>query len=388
MDTIAVVGGGLVGSSAAYRLACHGARVTLVDRADEGQATAAGAGILAPGSRFVGADALLPLLKHAHAYFPDLLARLADDGEHDTGYEVVGALHVATTEQQASHLPELLHQAQQRQAAGFHHVGAARLVDGDAARRLFPALGGAVLAAVHLDSAARVDGRALCEALRRAARRRGATLLHGDAELLLDGDRAAGVRVDGRIVAADAVIIAAGAWSARSVSHLAVRLPVGPQRGQLAHLRLPGVDSGRWPSVLGFHPHYLVTFPADRVVIGATRENQAGWDHRVTAAGLHEVLDQALRLAPGLAGATVEEVRVGFRPASPDHNPVLGQVPGVPNAYLATGHGGYGLQVGPWSGAVVADLVLGRPVGLDLSPFAVGRFDHAVQPTDSTAQAP
>jgi D-amino-acid dehydrogenase len=84
----------------------------------------------------------------------------------------------------------------------------------------------------------------------------------------------------------------------------------------------------------------------------------------------------------------VEEVRVGFRPASPDHNPVLGQVPGVPNVYLATGHGGYGLQVGPWSGAVVADLVLGRPVGLDLSPFAVGRFDHAVQPTDSTAQAP
>ncbi len=94
---------------------------------------------------------------------------------------------------------------------------------------------------------------------------------------------------------------------------------------------------------------------------------------------MHEVLGEALRLAPGLAAATVVEVRVGFRPASPDGKPILGPLPGIANLYLATGHGPYGLQVGPWSGAAIADLALGRPVQLDLGPFTVARFRSAAR---------
>ena len=117
--------------------------------------------------------------------------------------------------------------------------------------------------------------------------------------------------------------------------------------------------------------------PPNRVVAGATREHGAGYDHRVTAAGMHEILGEALRLAPGLAAAAVLEVRVGFRPASPDGKPVLGQAPGIHNLYFATGHGPYGLQAGPGSGAAVADQALGRPVPFDLAPFTVGRFSSA-----------
>ena len=81
---------------------------------------------------------------------------------------------------------------------------------------------------------------------------------------------------------------------------------------------------------------------------------------------------------PGLAGATVREVRVGLRPASVDDLPMLGALPGVPNVYVATGHGANGLLLGPVSGAAVADLVLGRSLtlDLDLTPFSPARFQN------------
>src|SRR5690606_831870 len=99
-----------------------------------------------------------------------------------------------------------------------------------------------------------------------------------------------------------------------------------------------------------------------------------GFDRRLTAAGVHEVLSEALRVSPGLGQATIEEMRIGFRPASPDQIPVLGQAPGYRNLFLATGHGPSGLQLGPFSGAIVADLALGIPSPLDLSPYSADRF--------------
>jgi D-amino-acid dehydrogenase len=378
VSRVVVVGGGLVGASAAYRVVRQGGEAILVDRGDRGQATAAGAGIISPGTGFPdAAGSLLDLVGVAVAWYPELLDQLAADGEPLTGYQVVGALHVATNEREQERLDDVLAEVLRRRERGFSHVGDAELVDARTARTRFPALGG-VRAAIHLPGAARMDGRLLRDALHRALRRRGGTTMHGGAELLLDRDRerAVGVAVAGRTVTADAVVVAGGAWSAALADSLGVSLPVAPQRGQIAHLTLPGVATAGWPIVLGFHSHYLLTFAPNRVVAGATREHGAGYDHRVTAAGLHEVLGEALRVAPGLAAATVQEIRVGFRPASPDGKPVLGPAPGIRDLYFATGHGSYGLQVGPWSGAAVADLALGGTVPLDLAPFAADRF-HA-----------
>jgi D-amino-acid dehydrogenase len=154
---------------------------------------------------------------------------------------------------------------------------------------------------------------------------------------------------------------------------LGLKLPVYPQRGQIMHLQGPE-EASRWPIVVGFHFHYLLTFPGGRVVVGATREDHAGFNVCETAGGVHEVLSEALRVAPGLADAVVLEVRIGLRPATPDGLPVLGRVPGFANAFLVTGHGPSGLQLGPYSGALIADLVQGNQPRLDLSPFAAERF--------------
>jgi len=139
-------------------------------------------------------------------------------------------------------------------------------------------------------------------------------------------------------------------------------------------MSMPGVETGDWPIVQGFHSQYLLAFRPDRIVAGATRETGSGFDYRLTVGGTHDVLSQALRVAPGLAGATVREWRIGMRPASPDGNPILGPAPGLDNVFLATGHGPSGLQLGPYSGALATDLALGKPVELDLTPYAAARF--------------
>ncbi len=375
MDDVIVIGGGIVGASATYALAREGVRVTLVDGGDAGQATAAGAGIISPGTTTHAPDAYYPLAFASAAQYHSLLRTLAEDGETQTGFEVVGLLHVATTDGEANALPELVRTLEERRAAGVAFLNDVSHVNSDEARALFPALA-PIRAAIYTSGAARVDGRLLRDAVRRAAERRGAHFLTGHAELTNATSSAVEVVVDGELRQAGGVIVAGGAWSEQATASLGLRLPVFPQRGQILHLELPESATGAWPIVMGFHSHYLLTFAPHRVVAGATRESDVGFDPRVTAAGVAEALGEALRVAPGLAGATFHEIRVGLRPASPDGLPILGRTPAHDNIVIATGHGANGLQLGPYSGLLAADLLLGRTPPLDLAPYAPGRFQQ------------
>jgi D-amino-acid dehydrogenase len=364
---IIVVGAGIVGAGTAYHLSVAGARVTLVDRADEGQATAAGAGIVCPWlSR--GRDPARYALSSAGArYYPELIERLAADGRSDTGYARTGALALAGSEDEVREIAE---RARERRS-GEPAVGEVTVLDPGEARRLFPPLRGD-RPAVHVTGAARVDGRRLRDTLLAAAERHGAERRSGSARVTL-ADGGWTVRVDGDPVEADAVVLAAGAWAADALASPAGPLPVAPQRGQIVHLRLPDADTGGWPIVLPQSDHYLLAFEDSRIVVGATREAGSGFDHRVTAAGLREVLDEAISVAPGLADATVADVRVGFRPASLDERPLLGPVAGAPGVVVATGFGPTGLTMGPYASAVAADLALGRTPEIDLSPYDPSR---------------
>lgn len=373
MLKVAVIGGGVVGASVAYHLLRHGARVTVVDRADAGQATLAGAGILPALDHFADGEALLPLLKAARAHYPDLARSLAAEGERDTGYTVVGALQVALGAPDSEILQRAAAQARAWQSEGFAHVGVVRELDARGARELFPLLGSSIAGALYMSGAARVDGRRLLAAFRGAIGARGGQWRRGNAQLRLKGRRVTDVRIDGDDLAIDAAVIAAGAWSQPIAASVGVQLPVRPQRGQLLHLEVPDADTSRWPIVMGCGWNYLVSFPEGRVVAGATREDSEH-DARITAGGMCEVLGWALELAPALGRAALSDMRVGMRPVSADGRPILGATRALSNVFFATGHGGYGLEVGPYSGALVADVVTGREPPIALAPFSPDRF--------------
>ena len=120
--------------------------------------------------------------------------------------------------------------------------------------------------------------------------------------------------------------------------------------------------------------HYLLAFPGSHVVAGATRESGTGFDHRVTAEGQREVLEHALRVAPGLGTATLAETRVGFRPATPDGLPVIGALDGHPEVVLATGFGPAGLTIAPYAGRLVSQVVLGEEPDTPLDLVTPRRF--------------
>ena len=174
---------------------------------------------------------------------------------------------------------------------------------------------------IHAAGAARVDGRSLRGALLRAFEQRGGTRKRGSASVVTSGSSVAGVESDGDRLAADVVVLATGAWADALVSASGWDCGVAPQRGQILHLDVPDTETTRWPILLGYEPYYMLTFPAHRVVVGATREPGTGFDLRVTLTGQRDLVRQALAFAPGLAGATVVETRVGFRPVTADGLP-------------------------------------------------------------------
>jgi D-amino-acid dehydrogenase len=192
--------------------------------------------------------------------------------------------------------------------------------------------------------------------------------------LVIEQDEVIGVEAGGETFRAGGVVIAGGAWSRDFGAQLGVQIPVEPQRGQIIHLDLPGVDTAGWPIINAFHGHYLVAWDDQRVAAGATREVDSGFEVKTTADGVREVLAEAIRVAPGLSKAGIREIRIGLRPATPDALPVLGSIPAVRRIYLATGHGPTGLQLGPYSGKLIAEMVLGNSIETDLSPFSVTRF--------------
>jgi D-amino-acid dehydrogenase len=165
------------------------------------------------------------------------------------------------------------------------------------------------------------------------------------------------------------VVVTAGAWTDPVLRVLGLGVPVEPQRGQIVHMRLEGIQTEDWPVILPPGSHYLVPFDGGRVVAGATRETGAGFDCRITAAGQAEVLAEALNIAPGLGVATLLETRVGFRPAGDEVRPCLGWVRGVEGLAVGTGLGAAGLTIGPFAGQLLADLVTRRPQSMDLGAF-------------------
>ncbi|SEP53461.1 D-amino-acid dehydrogenase [Amycolatopsis saalfeldensis] len=387
-----VIGSGIGGAATAYHLAERGAEVVSVDAPRPGVATEAGAGIVSPWtSRWD--NRIYPLAAAAGAYYPELAAALAEQGQH-TSYEVVGGMVVSESANELDEAEALV----RTRVADAPGAGAASRLDPAQARSLFPPLAPG-LGAVHLSGAGRVDGRRIRRALIAAAKQRGARFARATASVrpnvpATKGTSAAGpiggpgsgaplttangrwrVTAGGEELAADAVVLSAGAWSAAVAERLGLVVPVAPQRGQITHFELPGTDTAAWPVVLPRSSHYLLAFPGGHVVAGATRETGSGFDHRVTAAGQREVLDHALAVAPGLADSTLAETRIGFRPATPDTLPLLGAVDGNPGLWLATGFGPAGLTLAPYAGKLMADLVLGGDVPADLlAPCSPARF--------------
>jgi glycine oxidase len=368
---VLVVGGGVIGLGCAWRLAQRGARVAVVERGEPGGgATRVAAGMLAPvGELTFGEPELLELTLAAARLYPEFVAEVEAASGESTGYEQLGALHVALDRDEAAQLRRVhdLQRSLELEAEWLPPRRCRELEPG-----LTPSFHGGVFAAGE----AAIDPRALTVALLGALRAAGAEVLTGTEVVdgIFDGESLKGVRTaawgiaSGRSdaqgmsnrplkeeICAEKVILAGGAWSG-TADWLPepARPPVRPVKGQVLELRR---RDGEPPArhILASERVYLVPRGDGRLVVGATVE-EMGFDTAVTVGGVHELLREAYRLLPDVAEMELLGATAGLRPGTPNNLPLVG--PGaVDGLVLATGHFRNGILLAPLAAQAVADLL-------------------------------
>lgn len=367
MKKFVIIGAGILGASSAYHLAKSGASVTVIDRQEPGQATDAAAGIICPWLSQRRNKAWYSLAKSGAEYYASLIKQLEEDGETETGYEKVGAISLHTDTEKLNKMEE---RARLRREDA-PEIGEIRQLSQHETTEMFPTLS-SDYSSVHISGAARVNGRALRQALINAAIKHGACFVNGDAQLEHDQIQVKAVLAGGKRYEADRVMITAGAWAPEILKTLGITLQIAPQKAQIVHLQLENTETSLWPVVMPPNNQYILAFEGGRVVIGATHEDEMGFDRRVTAGGLNEIFAKALAAAPGLADGTFIEARVGFRPVAPNFLPIIGAVPGYDDhLFLANGLGSSGLTVGPYLGAQLAKLATGEMLEINLEQYDV-----------------
>jgi len=248
------------------------------------------------------------------------------------------------------------------------------MLDRDALLAAEPWLGAATVGGLVIGGEGCVDNRRLGRALVAACAARGARMERSSfVRVECDERRVLGIHTELGFTAAGIVVNACGAWAGTldGVPPQCVP-PIAPVKGQMIALAAP----------IGFVRHatwvpgaYLVPREDGRLLIGATVE-RAGFDERVTAHGVRELLHAALAAAPSLGDFTITESWAGLRPGTPDGLPVLGPTP-IDGLLLATGHYRNGILMAPATARLIADAVeKGDAAGLQ--PFTLAsRITHA-----------
>ena len=366
---IAVIGGGAIGLSIAWRLAASGASVDVFERDEAGHgASWAAAGMLAAGVEAEpGEAALFDLNRESRRRWPDFARALEAASGIDVGYRDEGTLRIALTRDDAAKL---------RASYSFQRQAGVEVewLDGPAVRRLEPHLAPGTVAGVLSRSDHQVDNRCVVMALARAARRAGARL-HENApveRIEIEGGRVAGLRIAGTRRDFDIVVLAAGAWS-RDLPGLpdVAKPPVRPVKGQMLALQMDP-DAPLLRHVLWAPRAYLVPRRDGRLIVGATVEER-GFDASQTAGAVLALLDGAWRALPGVEELPIAAMWTGFRPGSRDDAPVLGLC-GVEGLVLATGHYRNGILLTPVTADAISRLILTGEVQAAIRPFGIDRF--------------
>ncbi|MFF0523936.1 glycine oxidase ThiO [Actinomadura nitritigenes] len=372
---IVIIGAGVIGLATAWRAAQGGAAVTLVDPAPASGASSVAAGMLTPVSELsYGEEPLLRLGLASRDRYGAFAAELAEATGLDTGYRDDGTLQVAFDADDLKLLDDL--------RAFQESLGIpVEALTGRECRRAEPMLAPGVRGGLLAPEDGSVDPRRLAPALLAAGERLGVRLVRRRAEgLLVERDAAAGVRLDdGAEIRADRVLLAAGPWSGDLAGLPAGTVPpVRPVKGQVIRLRTPVPFLRRTTrGLVKGSSVYLVPRADGEIVIGATQE-ELGFDTRVTAGGLWELLRDARELLPGLTELEFAEVTAGLRPGSPDNAPLMGPT-ALPGLYLGTGHFRNGILLAPVSADALAAMLLDGPVPEVAAPFSPARFSHGPQ---------
>jgi glycine/D-amino acid oxidase-like deaminating enzyme len=375
---VAVLGGGIVGAAVARELAVRGVGVVLVDRAGVSEGTTGrGEGNVLCSDKEAGPE--LALTRLGLDVYDELEERLGAEARIQRKGALIVHPDAATWAAEPARLEGL-------RAAGVE----GELLSAAEVRALEPRLDGPLHGASRFPRDLQCDPARIARALAGEAAAAGAEVRTGCAveRIAVGGGRVLGLDTADGPIAAGAVVLAAGPWSAPLAAGAGLPLPLEPRKGQLVRMRAPRggppwvrhkvVDGSYLGSVLspeaGLQVSTVVetTWDGD-VLVGSSRERR-GFGLEVDESVTEALVERASRLFGGLARLPRAAAWAGLRPWLPDHLPAIGPSALVPGLWVATGHEGSGVALGPVTGRLLAQAYCGEPAAMDLAPFAPDRF--------------
>lgn len=382
---VVIIGGGVIGTVTAYRLAKAGIQVLLIEQSEIGSGTTSKAAAAALLQTKTSAKKLA-LANRSLKLLDDLHEQLGAGFE----YARTGSLLAASTEDEFQLVKDM--------NATLQSLGlAVDLLDGQQAREMMPILGNSVIGGSYSPGDAQINPLELVVSCARAAKRYGAMFANYTKlqAIEISGDSILSVQTSAGRVLTDTVINAAGIWASEVARLGGVELKISPLKGELlvterlpplmhgtliaakyllSKARAEGEAGGRAPKrTVGIT---LVQVAHGNLIVGSTRE-LAEYDMRSTLPGLHELVRQLLDLTPALANVHLLRGYAGLRPLTPDGSPIISRVPQLPGFIQVAGFGGDGLAMS----AITAEMVLGLLTGTAdhelLANFSIERFTPA-----------
>ena len=361
MKKIAIIGAGIVGSTAAYYLSKTTAQVTIFDEGT-GQATKAAAGIICPWFSRRRHKAWYRLARMGADFYQDLLADLQADGIVADFYDQSGALLLKSRPEYLEEL-RLLAESRLEESPLIGNLSVQTL---EQIQAIYPDIAGfdrGILAT----GAARVEGAQLTDTLLTKAN---FPIVREKVRLTPLSNGA--YEVNGQ--AFDKVILACGAWLPQILEPLGYRVDVSPQKGQLRDYYFDHIDTGINPVLIPEGEIDVIPFSGGKVSVGASHEKDMGFDIRVDTEILADFEERATVFFPRLREAQRSRDRVGIRAYTSDYCPFIGQVPDLPNVYAVSGLGSSGLTTGPLLGKVLAQLIDGQNPEINVEDYPIETY--------------
>jgi len=366
---VVIVGGGVVGASAAFHLAEAGAEVVLLER---DQLASGSTSKAAGGLRAQFSDALnIEIAKRSLQAYKAFEQRPG----WEIDYEEIGYLFVLTTEAERA--------AFTQSVALQNELGVpSRIITREEAIEICPLLAGEdILAASYCPTDAHATPEGVVQGYATGARAHGAHLAVSTPVegIERDNDTITGVRTPRGTVKTNTVICAAGAWSRACGEMVGVTLDVTPLRRQVLYTAPMADLPGKLPLTIDFATGFYFHREGRGLLMGMADPNETpGFLMETTDDWIPGLLSIAERRAPRIASAPIQGGWAGLYDMSPDYNAMIGEAREVSRFLYATGFSGHGFLQGPATGEILRDLVLGREPFVDVSPMSADRFDGGV----------
>jgi sarcosine oxidase, subunit beta len=365
---VVIVGGGVMGTSAAFHLAESGVDVALIERAQLGSGSTCRA---AGGVRTQFSDALnVEIARRSIDAFRDFGRR--------PGWEIdlkqVGYLFVLSRESDVEEF--------ERSVAIQNEQGLdSRMLSAAEVRERSPLVeGDDILAGAFSPGDGHATPEGVVQGYAFAARAHGAEIRAGCEvlDIKLSGDEITEVVTDQGSVATDTVICAAGAWSRSCGAMVGVELPVTPLRRQVLFTEAMDGLPPHLPFTIDFESSFYFHREGPGLLMGMSDPHEKpGFSVETTEDWIPGLMEVVRRRAPRIADAGIRGGWAGLYEMTPDHNAIIGEARGVSRFLYATGFSGHGFLQAPAVGEILRDLVLHRPTFADISPLSVERFDAA-----------